>query len=69
MGASYTESIRSLTLAAILADVVVYFFYPPAAGIIMRVAPIALLPLMVAYWLSDLYSEIWVHPVVELRQL
>src|ERR1051325_8614332 len=49
----------SLTLAATLADLVVNCFYPSAAGIIMRVAPIALLPLMVAYWLSDLYSEIW----------
>ena len=29
----------------------------------------ALLPLIVAYWLSGLYSEIWLHSVLELRQL
>ena len=28
-----------------------------------------LLPLILAYGLSDLYSEIWAHPVIELRQL
>jgi Undecaprenyl-phosphate galactose phosphotransferase WbaP len=28
-----------------------------------------LLPLVVAYWVSGLYSEIWLHPVIELRQL
>src|SRR5439155_25119189 len=39
------------------------------AGHIGWVAALALLPLVLAYWMSDLYSQIWVHPVVELRQL
>lgn len=29
----------------------------------------ALLPLIIAYWLSGLYSEIWLHSVLELRQM
>jgi Undecaprenyl-phosphate galactose phosphotransferase WbaP len=28
-----------------------------------------LFPLVIAYWVSGLYSEIWLHPVIELRQL
>ena len=31
-------------------------------------APLALLPLAVGYWLCGLYSEVWIHPAVELRQ-
>jgi Undecaprenyl-phosphate galactose phosphotransferase WbaP len=33
------------------------------------VAAVALTPLIVVYWLAGLYSEIWVHPVIEFRQL
>jgi Undecaprenyl-phosphate galactose phosphotransferase WbaP len=36
---------------------------------IVSMATLALLPLIVAYWLSGLYSEIWLHSVLELRQL
>ncbi len=32
-------------------------------------APIVMLPLLAAYWLTQLYSEIWIHPVMELRQI
>jgi Undecaprenyl-phosphate galactose phosphotransferase WbaP len=32
-------------------------------------AMVALLPFILAYWLTDLYSELWVHPVIEFRQL
>src|SRR5687767_10214196 len=30
---------------------------------------LALLPLMGGYWLSGIYSEIWIHPAIEFRQL
>jgi Undecaprenyl-phosphate galactose phosphotransferase WbaP len=30
-------------------------------------SPVALLPLLVAYGMAGLYTEIWVHPIVELR--
>ena len=32
-------------------------------------APLVLLPLLIAFWLAGLYSQIWVHPAIELRQL
>src|SRR5688572_17134905 len=32
-------------------------------------AAFAMLPLLVGYWLSGIYGEIWIHPAVEFRQL
>ncbi len=36
---------------------------------LLGLATFALVPLVIAYWLSELYSEIWLHSVLELRQL
>jgi Undecaprenyl-phosphate galactose phosphotransferase WbaP len=32
-------------------------------------AGVLLLPLLAGYWLGGIYSEIWIHPAVEFRQL
>jgi Undecaprenyl-phosphate galactose phosphotransferase WbaP len=57
-----------LVLSGIIAGVIVAWI-SPNVEFVARVAPIGLLPLLAAFWLHDLYAEIWVHPAVELRQL
>ena len=64
-----TADLLSLALSGLIAHGVLWLFDAPAAEALLAVAPIALLPLVVAYWFSGLYSEIWVHPLVEMRQL
>ena len=59
----------ALTLAAIVAHFLFSRIYPIPAAHVGWFAALGLLPLVLAYALSDLYSQIWVHPVVELRQL
>jgi Undecaprenyl-phosphate galactose phosphotransferase WbaP len=59
----------ALCLAGIIVQAIVRRLCPAAAQIVGGAAPLALLPLIVAYWLHDLYTEIWVHPVIEFRQL
>ena len=61
--------VLSLGLTALLAGAGLQYAYPAAWVEVGSRAPLALLPLLLAYWLTDLYSEIWVHPVAELRQL
>jgi Undecaprenyl-phosphate galactose phosphotransferase WbaP len=61
--------ILALALAATLAQWTMRLLYPPAAASLGHAAPFALLPLILAYGLGALYSEIWVHPVIEFRQL
>ena len=62
------SDVISLVLAGLVTYFVLLFVYPAAAQQVGRAAPLALLPLLVAYWLGGLYAEIWVHPVVEFRQ-
>jgi Undecaprenyl-phosphate galactose phosphotransferase WbaP len=59
----------ALAAAGSIAQGVLWFAYPPAAVAVGWFTPLLLLPLMIAYWFGDLYCEIWVHAVVELRQL
>jgi Undecaprenyl-phosphate galactose phosphotransferase WbaP len=61
--------VLALVLAALIAQGAMWLIYPPAAACLGLAAPLALLPLIIAYGLSALYSEIWVHPVIEFRQL
>lgn len=61
--------VAALALAGLMAQGLMVWLYPPAAACLGPAAPLALLPLIAAYALSALYSEIWVHPVVEFRQL
>ena len=59
----------ALAVAGLTGGAVVRLLAPHAAGPVAWAAPLALPLLVLAYWLSGLYSEIWVHPVVELRHL
>jgi Undecaprenyl-phosphate galactose phosphotransferase WbaP len=59
----------ALAAAGLLVQLSLARLYPPAAQLVGRGAPFALLLLIAAYWLHDLYSEVWAHPVVEFRQL
>jgi Undecaprenyl-phosphate galactose phosphotransferase WbaP len=59
----------SLAAAGFIAQMIFAKLFPGQANQIGGLAALALLPLVLAYWLGDLYSQIWVHPVVELRQL
>jgi len=61
--------VTALVLAAMAAQWTMRLVYPPAAAHLGWVAPLALLPLIIAYGLGALYSEIWVHPAIEFRQL
>lgn len=61
--------VLALAITALVAGAVLRYAYPAGWAAIGVRAPLVLLPLLMAYWLTDLYSEIWVHPVAELRQL
>ncbi len=65
----FLADIVSLMIAGVGAAGVLWLFDPIAAKAVGWLAPLTLLPLLAFYWISGLYSEIWVHPVVELRQL
>src|SRR5690554_6513966 len=58
-----------LALAGCCATAALWLVDPVAAQAIGWLAPVTLLPMMAFYWLAGLYSELWVHPVIELRQL
>lgn len=59
----------ALAITAMVAEGVLSYGYPANWATVGSRAAMTLLPLLLAYWLTDLYSEIWVHPVAELRQL
>lgn len=59
----------ALVAAGITVQLILFRLLPSAAQIMGHAAPFALLPLIIAYWLHDLYAEVWAHPVVEFRQL
>lgn len=59
----------ALAISGALAQVVMMYLHPPAAQLVGWAAPLAMIPMVLAYWLNDLYVEIWLHPVVEMRQL
>jgi Undecaprenyl-phosphate galactose phosphotransferase WbaP len=61
--------VLALVLAGMLAQVAVMNLYGGGGTVFWGLPAFALLPLVAAYWLSDLYGEVWVHPVVEFRQL
>jgi Undecaprenyl-phosphate galactose phosphotransferase WbaP len=64
-----TADVLGLVASGILAGALVSWLRTNDFEFVHRVAAFALLPLLVAFWFNDLYSEIWVHPAVELRQL
>ena len=59
----------ALRLAGMVAQAVLMLLSPPAARLVGWAAPVALVPLMIGYWLGGLYAELWAHPVLVLRQI
>mgnify|MGYP001040011021 CR=1 FL=1 len=59
----------ALSLSGCIAQLLMMVVLPEAAALVGWAAPLALLPMVLAYWLNDLYVEIWLHPVIELRQM
>src|SRR3954464_10436014 len=60
--------VAALALAGTLAEAVLRLVLPHHAPVLGAAAPLALLPLIVGYWLGGLYSEVWLHPALEMRQ-
>src|SRR5437763_5418198 len=60
--------VAALALAGTLAEGFLRLMLPNHASLLGAAAPLALLPLLVGYWLGGLYSEVWVHPALEMRQ-
>lgn len=65
----FVSDLCALVLAAVCTHYLMRHFFPAHAAAYTRALPLVLLPLVIAYWLSGLYLEIWVHPVIELRQM
>ncbi|HEY7118512.1 MAG TPA: undecaprenyl-phosphate galactose phosphotransferase WbaP [Tepidisphaeraceae bacterium] len=61
--------VLALVAAGLIAQWVVLGIAQGMGTLTGSLTPLALLPLPIVYALSDLYSEIWAHPVVEFRQL
>lgn len=65
----------ALAAAGLLASFVVPLVAPAAVAVAAPhpaawvFAAAVLVPLLVTYWLGGLYSELWLHPVIELRHL
>jgi Undecaprenyl-phosphate galactose phosphotransferase WbaP len=60
--------IAALAISSVAAVWIMSLFGAPV-GATAAVAVLAPLPLIVAYWFCGLYTEIWLHPMVEFRQL
>lgn len=62
--------VLALSLAGAVTQAWLSAAWPVAAASVgWRAAPLALLPLVVVYWLNELYAEVWTHVVIEFRQL
>ena len=60
--------VAALAVAGLAAEAVERWLLGGGGVPLGALAPVALLPVVVGYWLSGLYSEVWVHPAVEMRQ-
>jgi len=58
----------ALVAAGALAQLLLALLGLHASAVLGPAAPLALLPLVAGYWMCGLYSEVWVHPALELRQ-
>ncbi len=59
----------ALSACGVISQALFWILFPHAARVLGWHSAIALLPMIAAYMMGGLYSEIWVHPVIELRQL
>ncbi|MGB7161539.1 MAG: undecaprenyl-phosphate galactose phosphotransferase WbaP [Tepidisphaeraceae bacterium] len=61
--------VLALLACGMLVGVLMPMLFGSGAEPAFHLAPFALLPLVLAYWVSGLYSDVWMHSVLELRQL
>jgi Undecaprenyl-phosphate galactose phosphotransferase WbaP len=61
------SDVMGLILCGYAAMCVARILFPEVAAHYERFAPFALLPLIAVYGIAGLYTEIWVHPILELR--
>jgi Undecaprenyl-phosphate galactose phosphotransferase WbaP len=59
----------ALCAATWFAHGALHLLLPSGAAAVGWTAPLALTPIIFGFWVSGLYTEIWVHPAVELRQM
>jgi Undecaprenyl-phosphate galactose phosphotransferase WbaP len=59
----------ALVACAVLVQLATYFLHDAPRPLLLGPAAASLLPLIIAYCLCGLYGEIWLHSVLELRQL
>ncbi|HYO09350.1 MAG TPA: undecaprenyl-phosphate galactose phosphotransferase WbaP [Tepidisphaeraceae bacterium] len=63
------SDLAALALCGLIAQALTSLVFPEAGPVVGRVGGAALFALLVGYWLGGIYSEIWIHPAIELRQL
>jgi Undecaprenyl-phosphate galactose phosphotransferase WbaP len=63
------SDLLALTVSGLFAQTILWLISPVAASHLGWEMPAILLPLIAAYWISGLYTEVWIHPVIELRHL
>jgi Undecaprenyl-phosphate galactose phosphotransferase WbaP len=68
-GPFFLVDLLSLLLAGAAAALIAMSVLPGSIQAIGWTAPALLVLLLLAYWFGGLYSEVWIHPVVELRQI
>jgi Undecaprenyl-phosphate galactose phosphotransferase WbaP len=61
--------LTSLMIAGLCAVLAVRSISPTSYQSIGWTGPAALALLVFVYWLGSLYTEVWIHPVVEMRQI
>ena len=64
----FAADIIALAFAGLLAQACLALLQPDAPPLAASVMIFALVPIVLGYWLIGLYSEVWVHPAMELRQ-
>jgi Undecaprenyl-phosphate galactose phosphotransferase WbaP len=58
----------ALAAAGLMTQLLLRLLGLDVSDVLGAAAPLALVPLVIGYWICGLYSEVWVHPALELRQ-
>jgi Undecaprenyl-phosphate galactose phosphotransferase WbaP len=58
----------ALTASGLATEALLRWLLPAHGPLAGLAAPLAMWPVAFGYWLAGLYSEVWVHPAVEMRQ-
>ncbi len=68
-GPFFISDVLALLLAGGISALAVLLLFPQTFTAIAWTAPTVLALLLISYWLGGLYCEVWLHPVVELREI